>query len=256
MSSTAAAPNIKSVPPLDISVLVTGVLAFIVSFFPYWGVSAHFSGSAANILNSSVGGSSSVTAWHSYSTLALLLILIGTGVYAVAVFAPSDSIPELPVSLKWIAAGICALGAVLYAIRLFTLPHHHVSGFGYTASEGVKWGGYLLLVIVLANAVCAVIGAMKSPEDAPWQSFGSSTGSAPAPAGSYPPPPPAPSSGMGEPTAPPAPPAAPAAPPAAPAAPPPPPAAPPAAPAAPPPPPAAPPAPPAPEAPPPSAPMV
>jgi Family of unknown function (DUF5336) len=177
MSTTNSMSDLKSLPPIDLAVLGTGVLAFIVSFFPYWGVSAHVTGAAANVLTGST--SQSVTAWHSYSVLALVLIIIGTALYGVAAFA-RESIPDAPVGPMWIAAGLCTLGAVLYLIRLFTLPHHSISGFGYTASEGVKWGGYLLLIIVIANAACAVVGAMKSEEEVPWQSTG--TGAPPPPA--------------------------------------------------------------------------
>lgn len=186
-------PDIRSLPPFDLAVLVTGVLTFIVSFFPYYGASV--SGTVSGVNISTLGDTSkSVTAWHSYSTLALLLVLLGTIIFAVAIFAQSST-PELPIGLRWIGAGVCVLGALLYVIRLFTLPHHHVSlGAGLSASEGVKWGGYLLLVIILANAVCAVMSAMRSDENAPWQPA-TATGGAPvdggpvdAPPVSYPPP--------------------------------------------------------------------
>jgi hypothetical protein len=179
MSQTRGMADLKSLPPFDMAVLVTGVLTFIVSFFPYYG--AHVSGSVNGINVGSFGdASASVSAWHSYSTVALLLVLAGTIVAGVAMF--STSLPDLPVGLRWIAAGLCALGALLYVIRLFTLPHHHVSlGAGLSASEGVKWGGYLLLVIVLVNAVCAVMSALRSEEPVPWQQGGGSTPAPPEP---------------------------------------------------------------------------
>jgi hypothetical protein len=168
MSQPNSMPDIKSLPPFDLGVLITGVLTFIVSFFPYYG--AKVSGSVGGVSVGSLGNTSaSVSAWHSYSTLALLLILLGTIVAAVAIFARS-SMPDLPIGARWLAAGLCSLGALLYLIRLFTLPHHHENlGGGISASEGVKWGGYLLLIIVLANAACAVISALSSEEQVPWQ---------------------------------------------------------------------------------------
>jgi Family of unknown function (DUF5336) len=175
MSQSNPTPDLKSLPPFDLGVLVTGVLAFIVSFFPYYG--AKVSGSVAGVSVSSLGSTSaSVSAWHSYSTLGLLLILLGTIVAAVTIFARS-SLPDLPVGARWIAAGLCSLGALLYLIRLFTLPSHHENlGAGISASEGVKWGGYLLLIIVLANAACAVISALSSDEQVPWQQASSAGG--------------------------------------------------------------------------------
>jgi hypothetical protein len=173
-------PDLKSLPPFDLAILATAVLTFIFSFFPYYG--AHVSGSVNGVGVGSFGSTSdSVTAWHSYSSVGLLLILAGSAVAAVAVFARS-SFPETPVGPRWIAAGLCALGALLYLIRLFTLPHHHASlGAGLSASEGVKWGGYLLLIVVLANAASAVLSALGSEEKVPWQQGGMATPPAGAP---------------------------------------------------------------------------
>jgi hypothetical protein len=158
-------PDLRSLPPFDLGVLASGVLVFIVSFFPYYGV--HSSGEKIGGVSIG-GGSASVSAWHSYSTLALLLILLATIVAAVAIFA-SSSIPTLPVGPRWIAAGLSALGGLLYIIRLFTLPHHSDGVAGFKITEGVKWGGYLLLLIVLVNVACTVVSALSSNEDVPWK---------------------------------------------------------------------------------------
>jgi hypothetical protein len=164
--SRSTMPDLKSLPPFDLGILIAGVLIFIVSFFPYYGAST----SGATIAGTTIGGqSTSVTAWHSYSTLALLLLLIATGVAAVAIFA-SGSAPRLPIGLRWIAAGLSTLGGVLYLIRLFTLDHKSVNFGGVKISEGVKWGGYLLLVIVLIHVACSIISALSSDEPVPWQS--------------------------------------------------------------------------------------
>lgn len=171
-------PDLRSLPPVDLGVLIAGVLVFIVSFFPYFGAST----SGVTIQGQHVGGASaSVTAWHSYSVLALLLILLATVVAGVAMFA-ADSVPELPIGLRWIAAGLSALGALLYVIRLFTLPHNSANLFGSVkVSEGVKWGGYLLLLIVLVHVACCVVSALRSDEQAPWQQRTTSPPAAPTP---------------------------------------------------------------------------
>jgi hypothetical protein len=176
MSQSENLPDVRSLPPYDLVVLGSGVLAFIASFFPYYGASV--SGSVPGV--GSFGSSStSVTAWHSYSTLALLLIFIGTIAAAAAIFA-RDSL-NMPVDARWAAAGLCALGAFLYLIRLFTLPSHHVTlGAGISASEGVRWGGYLLLIIVLVNAAAAVMGALSSDAPAPWAQPTASGGGVPS----------------------------------------------------------------------------
>ncbi|MGN6475242.1 MAG: hypothetical protein ACTHK4_16540, partial [Mycobacteriales bacterium] len=64
----------------DQGVLAAGVLAFIASFFPYYGASVNAGG---------FHGSSSTSAWHSYATLALLLIIAATAVAALQVFSAS-----------------------------------------------------------------------------------------------------------------------------------------------------------------------
>jgi hypothetical protein len=214
MSQSSSMPDLKSLPPYDLVVLGSGVLAFIASFFPYYGASV--SGSLAGVGNFG-SSSSSVTAWHSYSTLGLLLVLIGTIGAGAAIFA-RDSLPSLPVDARWAAAGLCVLGAFLYLIRLFTLPSRHANlGAGISVSEGVKWGGYFLLVIVLVNAAAAVMSALSSDAPVPWAGTtagagdGSASWSVTPPSPTAPPPPPA----AQAPAAPPAPPVSPA-PPAAP----------------------------------------
>ncbi|HEX3908618.1 MAG TPA: hypothetical protein VHW92_11880 [Mycobacteriales bacterium] len=163
-SGGSSLPDLRSLPPFDLGILIAGVLAFIVSFFPYYGASS----SGATVAGQHIGGvSESVTAWHSYSTIALLLILLATAVSAVAIFAPTAA-PQLPIGLRWIAAGLSALGGLLYVIRLFTLDHKSESVFGVKVTEGVKWGGYLLLIIVLIHVACSVISALSSDEEVPW----------------------------------------------------------------------------------------
>jgi hypothetical protein len=158
-------PDLKSLPPFDLGILIAGVLIFIVSFFPYYGAST----SGTTIAGTHIGGqSTSVTAWHSYSSLALLLLLLATGVAAVAIFA-AGAAPKLPIGLRWITAGLSALGGLLYVIRLFTLSHKSESFAGVKISEGVRWGGYLLLLIVLVHVACSVISALSSDEPVPWQ---------------------------------------------------------------------------------------
>jgi hypothetical protein len=158
-------PDLRSLPPFDLGILISGVLVFIVSFFPYYGASS----SGATVAGQHIGGASeSVTAWHSYSTIALLLLLLATAVAAVAMFAPGSA-PQLPIGLRWIAAGLSALGGLLYVIRLFTLSHHSETVFNVKVSEGVKWGGYLLLLIVLVHVACSIVSALSSDEQVPWQ---------------------------------------------------------------------------------------
>jgi hypothetical protein len=157
MSTTSPASTFKSLQPFDQGVLVTGVLAFIVSFFPWYGYSIK----GVKIAGTNIGGgSATITAWHSYSTLALLLVFAATIVAAVRVFAPS-SLSSLPFGASWLVAGLSSLGLLLELIRLLTV--HHGDGFS------IRWGGYLLAIVMIANAACAVVSALTSSEPVPWQ---------------------------------------------------------------------------------------
>lgn len=178
MSNASPVDNFKALNRNDQIVLATGVLAFIFSFFPYWGAKASGEGLSA---------SSSVTAWHSYSTVALLLILIGTAATAMVLFSRS-TLPTMPVGPRWIAAGLCSLGALLYIIRLFTLPSDSADFGPGKLSYGVRWGGYLLLIIVVVNAVFAVLNALSSSEAKPWEQLGSGGNVPPAAPPTAPPP--------------------------------------------------------------------
>jgi Family of unknown function (DUF5336) len=173
----SAMPDLRSLPPFDLGILIAGVLIFIVSFFPYYGASTS---GAPTIIGESLGNlKRTVTAWYSYSTVALLLLLLATAVAAVAIFA-SASVPRLPVGLRWITAGLSALGGLLYVIRLFTLQHGSQSFVGVKVTAGVKWGGYLLLLIVLVHVACSVISALSSDEPVPWQQGSTSPTAPPA----------------------------------------------------------------------------
>jgi hypothetical protein len=170
-SSSSALPDLRSLPPFDLGILIAGVLIFIVSFFPWFGVSS----SGTSVGGFTVPGiNASENAWHSYSVLALLLLLLATGVAAVAIFA-AGATPQLPIGLRWITAGLSALGGLLYVIRVFTLPHHSTGIAGFKASEGAKWGAWLLLIVVLVHVACSVISALSSDEQVPWQRGGAST---------------------------------------------------------------------------------
>jgi hypothetical protein len=169
MSTTSPVDSFKSLQPFEQGVLVTGFLGFIASFFPWDGVSIP----TVKFGNTTIGGgSASINAWHSYSVLAILLLIAATAIAAVIVLAPG-ALSGLPIGARWLVAGLSVLALLLELLRLLTL--HHGDGVS------IKWGGYLLALLMIANAVCAVISALSSDEVVPWQQGGRGT----------PPPPPA-----------------------------------------------------------------
>lgn len=162
------ATDIKQLPRNDQAVLAAGVLVFIASFFPFYGASIHAGG---------FDNSSSVTSWHSYATLAILLVLAATAVAAVQVFAGS-SLPESPVSWSLVVLGLSGLGTLLYIIRAFTLDSGSVGGFSY----GLKWGAYVTMILMIVQVVFAALRVRESGEAMPWQHTGADGGTPPPPA--------------------------------------------------------------------------
>ena len=149
-----AQPDFRTMPRNDQGVLAAGVLAFIASFFPYYGASV-----------STVGfhGSSSTSAWHSYATLAIILVMAATVVAAVQLFSPS-SLPETSTSWNFVVLALSALGTVLLIIRSFTLDHGNIGGLSY----GLRWGAYVLMVLCVVQVVFAFLRMREAGESMPW----------------------------------------------------------------------------------------
>ena len=138
---------------LHLAVVGAGVLAFIFSFLPFYGVSFSFAGAHA---------SSSVTAWHGFAIIGMLCLLAATAIAAVEVFQPSMLPADLPVKPFLVVAGLAGLGTLLLILRAATWPSP--SGLGY--SVGIRWGAYLLFIAGAAQAVAAALAATR-PEPAP-----------------------------------------------------------------------------------------
>jgi hypothetical protein len=151
--------DLKNLPRNDQAVLGLGILAFIASFFPFYGASVKFG---------NVSASSSITTWHSYAVLGILLVLAATVLAGAQVFAGS-SLPTMPLSANFLVAGLSALGTLLIIIRGFTYDTASAPG----ASVGLKWGFYFVMIVCLAQAVFAVMRLRESGEALPWESRGS-----------------------------------------------------------------------------------
>jgi hypothetical protein len=178
-----AVDDLKNLNRMDQVVLGAGVLALLLSFFPFYGVTA------------GVGGfhvSASVNAWHSYGFLGVLLVLVATAAAAARIFAPG-SVPQLPVGLHLIAAASSLLGLLICLLRGFT--YDSPSGPGYSA--GLRFTGYLFLLLVLVQTVAAFMLFRSSGEVMPdFKAMGNRTSNPAVPPayGSTPPPPGAPTS--------------------------------------------------------------
>lgn len=135
----------------DLAVMGAGAAVFIFSLLPYYGFSYNVKGIG--------GASASFTAWHGFALLGVLLLLAAAGIVAARVFG-GVTLPTLPVGWHVVVAGLAGLGTLLVILRALTYPH--ASGFG--GSYGVRWGGYLLFLAAIVEAVFAVMALRESGE--------------------------------------------------------------------------------------------
>jgi hypothetical protein len=156
MEGDMPAPDLRQLPRNDQLLLGAGVLAFIASFFPFYGIS--FDAGAFG------SGSSSVTAWHSYGTLGVLLVIAAVILAAILVFSRT-TLPDVPVSWNVILVGLAALGTLLIILRGFTYNTASAPG----ASIGLKWGAYVVMILCLAFTALAVMRLRSSGDSMPWQ---------------------------------------------------------------------------------------
>src|SRR5471030_162345 len=104
--------DLKQIKRNDQVILGAGILFLLLSFFaPFYGVSFHGAGG--------LGGSASVTAWHSYGFLAVLLIIIAVAIVAVRVLG-NASLPALPIGPNLLVVVVSGLGTLLLLLRGFT----------------------------------------------------------------------------------------------------------------------------------------
>jgi hypothetical protein len=132
----------------DLIAVGAGILVFVASFLPWYGVK--FEGSVAE---SGVNGT--VDAWHGLAGVGLILLLFSLVVTAAEPFG-GEEMPRLPVRIA--AAVLACAGALFVVIRSFDLPGSDVPG----ASVGLRWGGWILVVLVVAQALISALRVVHS----------------------------------------------------------------------------------------------
>jgi hypothetical protein len=120
---------------------------FIASFLPWYGVT--FNGGLAE-----AGVSSTYDAWHGLAGVGLILLLFSLVVTAGEPFLGED-VSTRPVSV--VAAALAGVGAVLVLIKSFDLPSANETGL----NVGLRWGGYILIVLVIVQAILSVMRAVR-----------------------------------------------------------------------------------------------
>jgi len=151
-----ATTDLRSLPRNDLGVIGAGVLALIVSFLPYYGASSDLPGLGRFDAN--------VNAWHGTALVGMLLVVAAAAVAAAQTFA-AESLPRISLSWNLVVLGLSLAGALLIVIRSFTLP----SGSGLGIDYGIRYGGWLLIICAIAQAVFAAMRFRATGESLPWQ---------------------------------------------------------------------------------------
>ena len=114
--------DVKQIKRNDQVILGAGILFLLLSFFaPFYG----YTGPTIRGF-----GGLSVTAWHSYGFLGVLLIIIAVGIVAARVFG-NASLPTLPVGPNLLVAGLATLGSCC-----FFSAGSRIRAAGLSASNG------------------------------------------------------------------------------------------------------------------------
>lgn len=159
------AADFKSLSPVDLGALGAGAVAILFSFFTaYITVSVK----GGENLGVDVSGSNGVSAWNSWATIGMLLILIAVAVVALKAFAAD----LLPAGAPWrlIALATAALGTVLIILRALTAGNGNVSGSSFGAvsvSVGPGWSGWVLFIATIALTVFTALAFKDSGEKLP-----------------------------------------------------------------------------------------
>ena len=141
------AVDYKSLGKYEQGALVAGALSLILSFF-----SSYVTVDAGPIS----GGTS---AWDSYATLGILLVIASTAIVAVKAFAAEN----LPDGVPWnlVALAAAGLGTLLLILRAFTYGDGGLSG----VDVGPGWSGWALFITTIARR--------SHPEPSPAEATGS-----------------------------------------------------------------------------------
>lgn len=146
--------DLKSLSKIEQSALVAGGLSILLSFF---GSYIRVSYDGGGIIKGISAGSS---AWTSYATLGVLLIVAATAVVAIRIFSSS----VLPAGVPWnlVALAASGLGTILLILRALT-----AGGGSFGASVGPGWSGWALFVTTIGLTVCTALMFKDSGEKIP-----------------------------------------------------------------------------------------
>ena len=137
-------PEAFTVSRHDLVALVSGLLVFVASFLPWYALT--FEGGPAE-----TGVTGSFNAWHGVAGIGLILLLSSLVVTAAEPYFGDDG--STPLSMSIAAAVLACVGALLVVIRSLHLPTVDVPG----VTAGLRWGGWILMVLVVLQAMISVL---------------------------------------------------------------------------------------------------
>jgi hypothetical protein len=141
----------------DLVIMGAGVLMFIDSFLPWYGVSVKGFG----------GGT--LSGWHFFwNWLSIILVIAIAGAVAARVFANRALPPVAGGNYSWnlIQAALGVLIVVILLIRWLTYPSAPAhSG----VDAGARIGTYIGLIIAIVQTVFSYLNVVASGERLPWQ---------------------------------------------------------------------------------------
>lgn len=150
--------DLKSLSKFEQGALGAGALTLVLSVFPYYIRSSFDGGKAVTGMNFSAGTS----AWTSFATLGMLLVLVATAIVAIKAFMPET----LPATIPWTLAALAAagLGTLLLILRPLTV------GGSSLVNVGPGWSGFLIFLSSIALTACLAMMFKTSGETLPGKS--------------------------------------------------------------------------------------
>jgi hypothetical protein len=169
------AVDINSINRTDLGALIAGALALIFSFIGNYISFSYDVPDDVEALGAADASGGLSSAWVSYATLGMLLILAATAIIAVKVFAGQVLPAGVPFNL--VAAAAAGLGTLLIILKAVTASDGG-SALGFETSVGPGWSAWPLFLCAIALTAFAALGFRDSGENVPWNNQGSSTGMA------------------------------------------------------------------------------
>ncbi len=189
--------------PLDLAVILGGVVALIFSFFQYYTVELTQRFQTQLCDNDRIPASAkaicsgdSASAWHGFfGWFGAVLLLIAAALASVQVFAPNTVSPQAPTRL--ITLVLCGAGLISTFAALFVIPHGDagdaLQGSHLTLDDVFDFGhGFSYWLILVVAAAMTAIAALRLGQT------GGAIALGPAAGGHGPQPQPYPSAGYGQ----------------------------------------------------------